>query len=177
LVDARLRLLPMNPPANDGGDGSYSGSDERDYIFQHAREEKTNLSSNTKQMVEFSVNNIAQYVKLIQLHNEHISIATYPHLPQIVPERTSTFRNGQGVDRKFNRIFEEQIQALCSRDNIAFKSFYDAISEAIQSGERLYFTGDMHFNEKGIEKLGNLVAAWINNSPEESMGTSFLSTN
>jgi hypothetical protein len=169
IVALQVRFFPEAELAEGGVD---LGADQNDYVFEHAREEEGHISAKTERMVDFSVENIRGYIALMRSHHIPLSIMIYPHLSQIVPEKDSLLRDGKGVSHTFNRIYEKRIEDLCRREGIAFKSFYEEIAADVRSGQWLYFRGDMHFNQLGIQRMGELVANWISNSPRESIGVS-----
>jgi lysophospholipase L1-like esterase len=50
-----------------------------------------------------------------------------------------------------HRAFSENLRAFVESRNFHFYDAYPVISEASARGEKLYFTGDMHFNRRGFE--------------------------
>ena len=145
------------------------GTNPNEYIFAHAREDKNNPSLKTIGEVGFAVKNLEEFIDVARLHDIHISVATYPHHAQILPE--CTVRKGSGNSKIFNRIFEKEIELLCKSKNVPFKSFYEEIEKDVFSGRKVFFEGDMHFNECGFIKLGGYISEWILAYPKQTIGT------
>ncbi len=137
------------------------------HIFDHARESESNLSSYTKDELQFSMNSIRQYVKITQAKGIHLSFIMYPHYSQIVPESVAYSSDFDGVH---NRVFEKAVQNFAETANIPFKSLYDEIKIEVKSGKNLYYWNDMHFNNAGMRILGQALTNWVINHPEEAAG-------
>ena len=91
----------------------------------------------------------------------------YPHLPQIIPENKVY---STGFDSLYNRLFERRVQELAQKEDILFKSFYEPISQSVLSGNQLYLSNDMHFNDYGFDFLADLVTEWVVRNPQKSIG-------
>jgi hypothetical protein len=137
------------------------------HIFDHAKEDENKLSLHTEQELSFTLGFIRDYIGITRSNQIHLSIAMYPHLPQIIPEKKvyeSDFNS------RYNRVFEKRVQELSQKEKILFKSFYEAISQQVLSNNQIYLHQDMHFNEHGFQILAELVIEWVVQSPEKTIG-------
>jgi len=146
------------------------GTDPSDYIFEHARETVGEYRNETLDAVAYSVSIIETYFEELEEHDIRGAILIYPHLPQLVEENKSSFRNGEGVSRKFNRLYEESIEQFAFERGIPFKSFYEEVEDLVAASDRLYFKADMHFNPRGLRLVAENMAVFLASHPEEFIG-------
>ena len=137
------------------------------HIFDHAVEANPNFSNYTLEEIELSLSFIKEFIKISTLNNIHLSVAMYPHLPQIIPANQSY---STSFDSLYNRLFEKKIQEIVEKEGVQFKSFFEPIKKRVLTGEDLYIKNDMHFNENGFQFLGNTIAQWIIQNPKTAIG-------
>jgi len=126
-------------------------------IFDHALRPAASLTAEHREMIRFSVANIATFLDLVRSHGAHVSVATYPHLPQ--------------VTGKANRCYEHETAKLCESKGVHFRSFFAEIADDVNQNGNLYCVNDMHFNFTGFLLLGRLFADHILALPEQTIGT------
>ena len=136
-----------------------AGKSGEERIFQHAQVEKDAVTKKAMTQIMYSVSNISNYLELLESKQIHVSVAIYPHLPQITG--------------KFNRLYEQEIRKLSFRKKIPFKSFFKEIATEINLGRKLYFKGDIHFSNIGLGVLGRYVKKWIAKDPVAALGIKF----
>ena len=137
------------------------------HIFDHAKEEDKKISPYTEKELSFTLGFIKDYIEITRFKQIHISIAMYPHQPQIIPANKAYASDSNSL---YNRVFEKRIQDLSKKENILFKSFYEPISQHVLSNNRIYLPNDLHFNELGFRILGEHVTDWIIRNPEKTIG-------
>jgi hypothetical protein len=87
----------------------------------------------------FLSGNVQRILTLCEARAIVCAFTVYPHEGQVGPRATQ------------HRAFSENLRAFVESRNFHFYDAYPVISEASARGEKLYFTGDMHFNRRGFE--------------------------
>ncbi len=122
------------------------------HIFDHAMEPESELSSFTRDEIAFSIGFIEQFLDISKANNIHTALAIYPHLPQIITQE-EIYESPLAINRKFNRVFEENVKAVAERKNIMFKSFYDVIRENVLSLTSVNIRWDRSLFKRDVYKF------------------------
>jgi lysophospholipase L1-like esterase len=128
------------------------------------------FTEETLDAVDYSVSIIETYIDEMRSRDVHAAIFMYPHLPQLVAENESTFRNGDGVGHRFNRLYEESVAAYASKNGVPYRSFFDEMEKRV-SDEKLYFESDMHLDPNGLRLLAHEMSVLIESNPADFLGT------
>jgi len=113
------------------------------HTYDHSRENEESSSVFTKQEINFSLKFISEYIDIARENDIHISLLTYPHLTQIIPE--TLVYPISSFNRIHNRLFEYGIKNLAKRKNVSFKSFFPPFKKEVLTGSAIKISIDNMF--------------------------------
>ena len=113
------------------------------HTYDHSRENEESSSVFTKQEINFSLKFISEYIDIARENDIHISLLTYPHLTQIIPE--TLVYPISSFNKIHNRLFEYGIKNLAKRKNVSFKSFFPHLKKEVLTGSAIKISIDNMF--------------------------------
>ncbi len=113
------------------------------HTYDHSREKEESPSVFTKQEINFSLKFISEYIDIVRENDIHISLVTYPHLTQIIPE--ILVYPGSSFNTIHNRLFEYGIKNLAKKKNVSFKSFFKIFKKEVLTESAIKISIDNMF--------------------------------
>ncbi len=107
----------------------------------------------------FFLDIIARIARYCQSNRLPLTVASYPHRPQLQADPGGPL---------WNREVEKRVAELCNRMQVPYFSAYDGIAAAFQRDNTIYWRDDMHFTPTGQRIWADLVAAyWMDRESKE----------